>query len=92
MSIYGYIYIHKNVLSHKAAITLLCVADDHQLLTDISTPVHWDEQLADVFVYFVFSRRYKNSWLCEEESYIKTNSQVSTDEVSTRRKYIFFGS
>lgn len=60
MSIYGYIYIHKNVLLRKAAITLLCVADDHQLLTDISTPVHWDEQLADVFVYFVFSRRYKN--------------------------------
>lgn len=26
----------------EGVITLLCVADDHQLLTDISTPVHGD--------------------------------------------------
>lgn len=47
--------------------TLLCVADHHELLADVSTAVHRDEKLSNIFLHWVDLFREEHSWLCLEE-------------------------
>lgn len=47
--------------------TLLCVADHHELLADVSTAVHWDEKLSHVFLHWVDLFREEHCRLCLEE-------------------------
>lgn len=49
--------------------TLLCVADHHELLADVSTTVHWDEKLPNVFLHCVSVFRKEHSRLCLEEKW-----------------------
>lgn len=52
-------------------VTLLGVADDHELLTDISTPAYRDEQLTNVLLYIIHRWGYEHCWFCMQGK--KTN-------------------
>lgn len=41
------------LLIQSSRVTLLCVADDHELLADVATPFHRDQQLTNVLLYVV---------------------------------------
>lgn len=45
---------------------MLCVADHHELLADVSTAVHRDEKLSHVFLYRVDLFGEEHRWLCFE--------------------------
>lgn len=47
--------------------TLLCVADHHELLADVSTAVHRDEKLSNIFLHWVDLFREEHSRFCLEE-------------------------
>lgn len=46
------------------ARTLLCVADHHELLADVSTAVHWEEQLSYILFHRVGLFREEHGRLC----------------------------
>lgn len=52
------------ILRAAFCVTLLCEADDHELLTDISTPTHWDQQLTNILLNVVYGGGYEHSGLC----------------------------
>lgn len=47
--------------------TLLCVADHHELLADVSTAVHRDEKLPNVLLYCLSVFGEEHGRLCLEE-------------------------
>lgn len=59
----------------RPACTLLCVADHHELLADVSTAVHWDEKLSNIFLYWADLFREKYSRLCLEGEKRKRDSE-----------------
>lgn len=50
--------------------TLLGVTDHHQFLTDISTPVHRDQEFSDIFFHSKAGLRKEHRWLCQREKKI----------------------
>lgn len=51
----------------RLVYTLLCVADHHELLADVSTAVYRDEKLSHIFLHWVDLFREEHCWLCLEE-------------------------
>lgn len=55
------------ILRAAFCVTLLGEADDHELLTDISTPTHWDQQLTNILLNVVYGGGYEHSGLWGKE-------------------------
>lgn len=66
------------ILRAAFCVTLLGEADDHELLTDISTPTHWDQQLTNILLNVVYGGGYEHSGLWGKEGK-KNRDQCPSD-------------
>lgn len=62
----------------RGRLTLLCVADHHELLTGISSAAHRHQQLADVLLYLELSLGDEDSglWKTEREQCVQLHIQI----------------